>query len=299
MLNLYPPIAAGVTRRIEFGNAEKLSILYHSLFDYPLTMAELVKWKCAAKLPIARYQLLVKQKGEYFFFKNQEIFVYQRILRKKISARKLKIAKKAAKLLSLFPSIKMVAVTGSLAMHNCASESDIDLLIITQKRTLWLTRFLAYCLLYLAGHKLRRSRVSYERDALCLNMWLDEGDLVFRQRNLYTAHEIAQVIPLVNRDKTYEKFLEKNKWILSYWPNAVRIQKLNLKKQKYRSKIKNFYSLIFHFLFLPIERLAFKIQFSYMKSKITREVVTPTRALFHPYDWGKIVLDKLSTSFLK
>ena len=31
-----------------------------------------------------------------------------------------------------------------------------------------------------------------------------------------------------------------------------------------------------------------------MKPKITREVVTPTRAIFHPNDWGKKVLTILS-----
>jgi hypothetical protein len=37
--------------------------------------------------------------------------------------------------------------------------------------------------------------------------------------------------------------------------------------------------------------IAFEIQYQHMKSKMTRETVTRTRALFHPHDWGKVVLN--------
>ena len=44
-----------------------------------------------------------------------------------------------------------------------------------------------------------------------------------------------------------------------------------------------------------VEKMAFRIQYTYMQKKITREVVTPTRALFHPQDWGKVVFGRLSS----
>ena len=43
-----------------------------------------------------------------------------------------------------------------------------------------------------------------------------------------------------------------------------------------------------------LEKTAFKLQYLHMKNKITREVITPTRALFHPKDWGKIIMKKLA-----
>ena len=70
-------------------------------------------------------------------------------------------------------------------------------------------------------------------------MWLDESDMVWQRkdRNIYTAHEIAQIVPLINKDKTYEKFLSHNRWILDFWPNAVKIRKLqvpNVTKRNFR-----------------------------------------------------------------
>ena len=115
-------------------------------------------------------------------------------------------------------------------------------------------------------------------------MWMDESDLVWKKqdRNVYSAHEIGQILPLINRDKTYEKFLQKNAWILKFWPNSVKIGVS--KSHTSERKVK------FNFF----EKIAFLLQRQYMNSKMTREVVTPTRALFHPQDWGRVILDRLT-----
>jgi len=167
-------------------------------------------------------------------------------------------------------------------------ESDIDLFIITRKNLLWTTRIFSYFTLKVFGFDLRKSGKNNQKDKLCLNMWMDETDLAWRKsdRNLYTAHEIAQVAPLVNKNNTYEKFIYKNKWILKYWPNAVKIGKYKEKNGKHVFKNPSF-SLV--------EKIAFNMQYGFMKSKITREMVTPTRAIFHPQDLGKLVISRLAS----
>ena len=184
------------------------SVKYHDIFDYKLTKEELVKWQ---------YKNLKEITSGH---KNKS-----RLQNETYSKTKLVVAKKVAKLLSKIPSVKFVGITGALAMNNAGKNSDIDLMIITSKNRLWLTRFCVYCLLHTTYYILRKPRVKNERDALCLNLWLDEQDLVWpkKDRNIYTAHEIAQVVPLVNRNKTYERFLCQNKWILDFWPNSTKI----------------------------------------------------------------------------
>ncbi len=282
MLNLYTytPVVTKIIEEEKFSDGEKMAVLYHNLFDYPLSFAELIKWQEGKSITGITG---ITSKNGFYFLEGRESLIYQRLLRKRISTKKLEIALNATRLLKIIPTIKMIAVTGSLAMGNSTDESDIDLMIITSKNTLWITRLCVYCMLYAIRYKLRRPRVKNERDALCLNMWLDESDLVFRSRNLYTAHEIAQIVPLVNKNKTYEKFLWKNKWILNWWPNSVRIRNPKPEIRKVSS-----------FALRASNFIAFRMQYFYMKSKITREVVTSTRALFHPQDWGKIVLDRLS-----
>ena len=290
---------------VSLNHGDLASLAYHNIFDYPLTLSELLRWSVGSKseIPIEARQIIKFQNGFYFYEERGGI-VFKRLLRKRISTRKSQIAFKAAKALSLIPTVKLVAVTGALAMENVSDESDIDLLIVTQGGTLWTTRILSLGLLWLKRIPTRRFDDKFQKDKICLNMWLDEDNLAWRKdRNAYTAHEIAQIVPLVNKNLTYERFIWKNKWVKEYWPRALKVQKLNIKDQSHKSKFKKFYNfalsfciLIFEFLFMKVEKIAFRLQYWYMKGKITREVVTPTRAFFHPVDWGKVVLSRFKSN---
>lgn len=256
-------------------SSEKLAVKYHDIFNYPLTSQELFKWSKKSKL---------RNNKDYFYLKGRKKIVKQRIQNEKYSKVKLKIAKKASLVLSKIPTVKFVGITGALAMNNANKNSDIDLMIITKSNYLWTTRVWVYFLLLIAGFKVRSPKQNDEKDKLCINLWLDQNDLGWnkKDRNIYTAHEIAQIVPLINKDNTYENFLHLNKWILGYWPNAVETKKpatISTKRAK-----RSF-----------LEMALFNLQFLYMKSKITREVVTPTKAIFHPNDWGKSIINKLST----
>jgi hypothetical protein len=128
-------------------------------------------------------------------------------------------------------------------------------------------------------------------------MWLDESDLRWseKDRNIYTAHEIGQIVPLVNKNLTYEKFINKNKWIFDYWPNVVKIQRENSIQKSSNSKVqRNILNVLFYLLCRTLEPLARNLQYRYMRGKITREVITPTRAVFHPKDQGLEVIKKLN-----
>lgn len=265
-----------------FTKGEKLSVIYHDIFDYPLTIAEMIRWRASENLNTEK-DTSISGKNGFYYIEGKNGLIYKRALRKRVSERKMEIAKKASKLLSLIPTIKMVGVTGSLAMENSSDESDIDLMIITKKGTLWTTRLIA--LIALKG-KIRRAGSKEQKDKLCLNIWMDEGDLVWKkQRNIYTAHEIGQIIPLINKDKIHQKLLWQNKWILKYWPNSVKVEKIKTERSYGKTSLTEF--------------LAYKLQLFYMKPKITREYISPTRALFHPVDWGKVILDRLNSNFIQ
>lgn len=297
MLNLYK-----VSTQIESGNKilteqEEFSLIYHNIFDYPLDFADLVKWKAGKSITNIKINTCITSKKNFYYIDGREGLIYKRLLRRRISAKKMSIAKKASTILSILPTVKMVAITGSLAMENSSEDSDIDLMIVTSKNTLWLSRLVILVILKLLLMPTRRSQEREQKDRLCLNMWLDESDLIWEKpnRNIYTAHEIAQVVPLVNKDKTFERFLSINRWILKYWPNSVKIRNPNIEildNFEY-SKIK-ILKIVSDLVLRTSNLIAFKMQYLYMKSKITREVVTPTRALFHPQDWGKVILSRLS-----
>ena len=268
---------------MELRSGEISSIIYHDIFDYPLTPLEIKKWQLKKNL---KRKAAVFKKDGFYFLKGREEIIKRRNKREKYSLNKLKIAKKAALVLSKISTIKLVVVTGALAMKNADKNSDIDLMIVTKKQTLWTTRIISYSTLLLSGFKVRKPRDKNQKDKLCLNMWLDEDDLVWKKddRNIYSSHEIIQMVPLRNKNKTHERLLSQNSWILNFWPNAVDIKETSKFTRSKKYKKHSFF-----------ERLAFKLQYQYMKNKISREVVTPTRAIFHPNDWGKVVVSKLTS----
>lgn len=278
-------------KKVELSSLEKATVYYHNIFDYPLNLSDLIKWKVGL-IGIKSFKNLSKvsvvKKNGFYFLQGREGLIYKRILRERVSKNRRKTVKGIARILSFIPGIKMIAVTGSLAMSNSSEESDIDLMVVTKINSLWKVRLAIYFLTFIFGFKKRVPMDNAQKDRLCFNLWLDESALSWpkKDRNIYTAHEIAQIEPVVNKGKTYEKFLFENKWILDYWPKSVKIEKTEAKIDKIDSKIKKLRSL---------EKIAFDIQYSYMKNKMSREVVNYNKALFHPRDIGKIVLSKLSS----
>ncbi len=282
------------------GPSKLASILYHDIFDYPLNSSELFKWK-AGKLSkeFSRDEVRVESKLGYYFKKGRSNLVPKRLIREKVSKLKFQKARKVGNMLKYFPTVQMVAVTGALSMNNADEESDIDLMIVTKSGTLWMTRGVVWVLLKSLGISLRTPGDKNEKDKICLNIWLDEIDLAWirKERNIFSAHEIAQVAPLVNKNETYEKFLFRNSWIKDYWPNAAEISSKEHVVSSKEHWCMKLISPMLHsacYILQLIEKVAFRLQYFYMKDKITRETITPTRALFHPVDWKKIVLSRLS-----
>mgnify|MGYP000947015436 CR=1 FL=1 len=269
----------------ELTKGEKFSILYHSIFDYPLSFSELIKWKFEGSFKFNKVsEIDIDYKNGFYFIKGKECLLYKRKTRERISKKKIEYAKKATKLISFIPSVKFVGLTGSLAMNNAEEGSDIDLIIITKKGHLWSSRMFTYFLLKTMGYEVRKPKQMFQKDKLCLNMWLDESDLVWpsKNRNIYTAHEILQIVPLLTKENIFEKLLKVNKWVLKYWPNVVKIPNTS---NKFKDMKLNSLSLI--------ENLLFKIQHFYMKKKITKEQISQTKAIFHPRNLSKQILAKI------
>src|SRR3990167_3799743 len=97
---------------------EIASLFYHDIFEYPLTMAELIKWTAGPKAESIKSSTGIKgikSQNGYFYFFGRDGLVFKRLMRRRISARKLEIAKRGTRIISFIPSVCMVAVTGALA----------------------------------------------------------------------------------------------------------------------------------------------------------------------------------------
>lgn len=256
---------------------DSIALLYHDIFEFPLKSFELAKWRPGRKMKLRVGRPKVEFSEGYFVINNKSEYIKSRIDKEVASRKKLKALASAKTVLEKNKNILMVAITGSLAMAAAEDSSDIDLLVITKAGKLWSTRLGVLLALMKSNIRTRKAGDKEEKDKLCLNIWLDERNLEIISKDPYSAHELAQIIPVINRGDVYEKLIAINKWILDYWPNAIEVKNSQYELENRR--------------LMPInwakEKLAYLLQIAYMGRKRTREVVTPTRAFFHPVDWIK------------
>lgn len=277
------------------------TILYSDIFRFPLTREELWRF-LISDIPVTRKEFAdalqhldgkIGYKDGYYFLPGNEGTIEKRKKYLPEVRKKLHIAKKAVFYLSHIPTIMFIGISGGLALENVTKEDDIDLFIIVKKGTLFTTRFWILALLEWKGFR-RKRQEQQSANKICVNLLLDETRLAWPQkkRDLYTAHEIAQIKPLYERGDTYQKFMESNTWVKKYLPNSM--------DEKYifmgTSFAPNYYLLrvISFFLTLPLfEKYMRKLQVDYMKKYRTTETVTKTLLAFHPYDYRVNTLTNL------
>lgn len=114
-------------------------------------------------------------------------------------------------ILAALPFVRMVAITGALAMRNARhAKDDIDYLIVTAPGHVWLTRLMAVTLVRIA--RLMGSE-------LCPNYVLAETALAQDRRDLFIAHELAQMVPIAGMN-VYHTMRSANAWTAALLPNA-------------------------------------------------------------------------------
>ncbi len=200
------------------------TLVYADVFDYPLKEDEIWQWliKKNSKSLRALKKLIKKgtcqTKNDFYFLKGRQELISLRRKRERWSQKKMKIARRVAHFLCLIPWIKLIGVTGALAMENSQKGDDIDFLIITSKDRTWLSRGLIVSFLRFFGLYRRPGKV---KDRICPNMIIDEKHLTVpkKERDLFSAHEVCQMKPLWQRGRTYRRYLRANQWSKEFLPN--------------------------------------------------------------------------------
>ena len=195
------------------------SIVYSDVFDYPLTEAEVRRGLPVMATP-AEVQLalgspalagIVSFQSPYYLLAGRNEIVGVRRRRRKASLALLKPARAYGALIARLPFVRMVAVTGALAVENSEAGDDIDYLILTAPGRVWLTRTLVMAVVRLAA---LRGLV------LCPNYLLDERCLSLDQHDAYTARELVQMTPVAGGE-VHQRMLAANAWFRRFLPNAT------------------------------------------------------------------------------
>lgn len=198
-----------------------LSTAYADVFDYPLRPEELQRYLigqaasldevCEALTCGRLARAYLSQTDGYVTLRGREELSAVRKARHRTAERLWPAAVHYGKILGQLPFVRMAAVTGALAVSNVDGRLDLDYLVVTEPRRLWVCRAIGILLV----------RHAQQRDVLlCPNYYLAENRLLISDRSLYTAHELAQMVPVAGLD-VYERMRAVNDWTRALLPNAL------------------------------------------------------------------------------
>lgn len=215
-----PPVPVSETSDLShLHQAILATFIYADIFNYPLAVDEVARYvAAAAQLELVHQVLeeqvasgrLVRANGYLALAGREDIFLLRQ-RREVIAHRKWRAARRYGRWLALLPFVRMVAVTGTLAVNNVEASDDIDLLVVTAHGRLWLCRALVIGVVRLAR---------LLGDELCPNYFLSERNLTFEDHNYFNAREVAQMVPLYGGE-VYWRIRELNRWVEQYLPRAI------------------------------------------------------------------------------
>jgi predicted nucleotidyltransferase len=189
---------------------------------------------------------------DYLKIKNSP-WIHEKKLWKKVDTYK--------KTFSYIPGVLCICVWNSLAMNAAHKESDIDLFIITKKNRIWTTRILITLILTLTG---QRKTAKKHAEMFCLSFFITENHLDLKdiaiKNDIYLRYWIQTLVPIINKNHTFELFLDKNSTFFSLNKETLyksAVQK-NTIKHKFSKKMWDICEKILQNIFLPRTKKSFQ-----------------------------------------
>ena len=194
------------------------SVIYASLFDYPLTLAQLHAtlvevradrhavaswWRDSALL-----QATVEHRDGWYFPAGRADLLETRARREGLSRDLLDREQRVLRLVSRMPFVRMVALSGSLAHLNAERSADLDLFVITSPGRVWSVTLAVLLITRLLGWRKR----------MCLNYVISERALSIEPADLFSANQIIHLRPITGRD-VFARFVEANPFVRTWYPN--------------------------------------------------------------------------------
>lgn len=223
------------------------TILYFHIFHHPLTAEELYQ-NCA--LPYVSRHLvnealnklcdrnLLYKTGHYYQPEPSKDHVERRIAGAAEANKYIKRAQFVSNIISRFPYVRAVMISGSLSKGYMDHTTDVDFFIITKQGRLWICRITLACV--------RKMLILVKplKKYCCINYFIDDASLKIPDENLFTATEIVYLIPTYNNG-LYHAFMQANKWTEAHYPNKP-LYDGSINNRSYAFGIKRFTEWIFN-----------------------------------------------------
>lgn len=211
-----------------------------------------------------------------------------------ISLGKIQRARRYIRVISLFPQVRLIGLSGSVAMLSASQNDDLDLFIVSKRNRLWTARFIANTAAWFFGLKRNRDK-NQAKDKVCLNLFFSETHLSIAKdrRTEYMAHEVLQMMPILDVNRTYRAFLNENDWIRSFYPNVRLDRFVPNKFSQVHSITKNNVRASGGVIGDLFENLCRWLQLSYMSKPKGAERIEEGQLWFHPRDYSRMVKSKV------
>lgn len=203
------------------------TLAYFSLFEFPLTKEEIFSYLWEGRgteesifleLENLKSEGRIEEQFGYFYFPGENSSIELRRKAVPLLERKLKKARRAAKLISWIPFLRAVFVCNSVASSSVNKESDIDFFIIAEQNRVWLVRLFSNIILLLSGMRRHGKKIA---DRICLSFYVDTENLDLKSltaapKDIYLAYWIKQLIPIYDPERLYKKIIDQNSWAQQY-----------------------------------------------------------------------------------
>lgn len=191
-------------------------LAYFDIFNFPVTENEICNLLGLSSLeflqeiiPLLNQKTCFCHQDYYSACMQVDELVTLRKQREVLAKDYFKQLKKYSRIISCFPFVRGVAVSGSLSKGVMQKDGDIDFFVVTAPGKLWLCRSLLILykkIMLLNSHKY-----------FCLNYFIDTNNLTIIDKNIFTATEIFYLLPVYSENNTMTDFFKSNGWALSYF----------------------------------------------------------------------------------
>ena len=220
MTNSLPDLVLTAPETPDAAAAVFATVAYADVFDMPITRPHLRRFVVgqaldevaieAAIAELSETGRLVDVDGLLHLAGREEVLGIHRE-RTARAAQMWPAAERWGRRIGRLPFVRMVAVTGGLAVDSVAPHDDIDYFIVVRAGRLWLTRLMIIALGKIAA------RDDLE---LCPNYIVAEHEIDMSVQSVYVARELAQMIAVVDADRC-RAVREQNDWLTAFLPNAT------------------------------------------------------------------------------
>ncbi len=194
-------------------------LLYFDIFGHPLTLEELHAFLPVAATPAeilracssAPLDRRVALRGAFIQLADAPGSQLAERLRKEERAQPLlRLAPLVGALISCFPWVRGVCISGELSKGIASPGADIDIFIVAAERRVWICR----TILVLFKKIVLLNRKKF----FCINHLVCDGHMQIREETYYSAIEAVTLRPLFN-PALRERYLRANPWIGKLLPN--------------------------------------------------------------------------------